>query len=191
MNESEELFRRFCEFQGWRVERIDAHSMPHGSSVPDFRIVRRSSRGIVVEVKQFDPNEEEQEAQRRLEAGGRGSLSGTPGKRLRGVISKANKQLKALGASEPGMLVVHNRTRNWLHDDPDSVRTAMHGLDVIDVYVPAGHELPPAFGPRRPGPGKKLTADMNTSVSCVAVLRESWSASSAAARGRGYALEVY
>ena len=69
MNESEELFCRFCKSRGWRTARIDAHSMPPGSKVPDFRIRLADSAGIVVEVKQFDPNPEEQEARRRLVGG--------------------------------------------------------------------------------------------------------------------------
>ena len=80
--------------------------MAHGSKVPDFRLQLGDGAGIVVEVKQFDPNPEEQEA-----AQGRGSgvLGGKPGHRLRQVISKANNQLKVLGQSDPGMLVVYNR----------------------------------------------------------------------------------
>ena len=169
MTESEELFCRFCKSQGWRVERIDEHSVAEGSKVPDFRIQLEDSAGIVVEVKQFDPNPEEREA-----AQGRGSgvLGGKPGQRLRQVIPKANNQLKALGRSDPGMLVVYNRTPCALHDDPYAVLTAMRGIDVVPVYVPADPGSPCVFGPDRPGPGKKLTPEMNRSVSCIAVLRE-------------------
>ena len=191
MNESEELFRRFCKSRGWRIARIDAHSMPPGSNVPDFRLRFADSAGIVVEVKQFDPNPEEQEARRRLVAGELVLQGATPGKRLRGVISQANKQLKAFGGSEPGMLVVHNRTVNSQHDHCYSVLTAMRGLDVIDVYVPAEPGSPPVFGTDRPGPGKKLTAEMNTSVSCIAVLREFWSDSSGMTGDPEYALDLY
>ena len=89
MTESEELFRRFCKSQGWRVERIDEHSVAEESQMPDFRLQLRDGAGIVVEVKQFDPNPEEREA-----AQGRGSgvLGGKPGHRVRQVITKANNQ---------------------------------------------------------------------------------------------------
>lgn len=168
MNESETIFRRFCESLGWRVRCVDPHSMPQGSNAPDFYLQPASRAGIVVEVKQFDPNPEEREA-----AQGRGSgvLGGKPGHRLRQVISKANNQLKALGRSDPGMLVVYNRTPCTLHDGPYAVLTAMRGLDVIEYYVPTDQGSPIPIR-ERPGPGKKLTREMNTSVSCIAVLRE-------------------
>ena len=191
MNESEELFCRFCKSHGWRVDRIDEHSVAHGSKVPDFRLQLADGAGIVVEVKQFDPNPEEQGAQRRLEAGEVVSQGTKPGKRLRSVVSKANKQLKALGGSKPGMLVVHNRTVNSRHDHWYSVLTAMRGLDEIDVYVPADPGTPPVFGLSRPGGEKKLTAKMNTSVSCIGVLREFWSDSAQATGDPDYVLDVY
>ena len=92
MTESEELFCRFGKSPGWRVERIDQHSVAQGSKVPDFLVWWRDGAGIVVEAKQFDPNPKEREA-----AQGRGSavLGGTPGQRLREAISKANNQLES------------------------------------------------------------------------------------------------
>ena len=99
-------------------------------------------------------------------------LGGTPGHRLRQVITKANNQLKALGRADPGMLVVYNRTPCELHDDPYAVLTAMRGLDVIEYDVSTDRGTPLVPVRERPGPGKKLTPEMNTSVSCIAVLRE-------------------
>ena len=171
MNESEELFCRFCKSQGWRVDRIDEHSVAQGSKVPDFLVRLGNGAGIVVEVKQFDPNPEEREA-----AQGRGSrmLGGTPGQRLREVISKANNQLKSLGRSDPGMLVVYNRTPCTLHDQPYAVCTAMRGLDVMRVRFgsSAGPGSLVRFGRYQQGPGAKLNPERNTSVSCIAVLRD-------------------
>ena len=171
MTESEELFRRFCTSQGWRVEKIDEHSVAEGSKVPDFRLQLGDGAGIVVEVKQFDPNPEERE-----EAQGKGSgvLGGKPGHRLRQVITKANNQLKALGQPDPGMLVVFNRTPCELHDDHYAVLTAMRGID--EVRVPVGSSAGPGtlvrFGRYQQGPDAKLNPERNTSVSCIAVLRE-------------------
>ncbi len=171
MNESEELFCRFGKSQGWRVERIDEHSVAQGNKVPDFLVRLGDGAGIVVEVKQFDPNREEREA-----AQGRGSgvLGGKPGQRLRQVITKANSQLKALGRPDPGMVVVSNRTPCELHDDHYAVITAMHGLDVVRVPVSssAGPGSLVRFGPYQQGPDAKLNPKRNRSVSCIAVLRE-------------------
>lgn len=169
MTESEELFCRFGKAQGWRVDGIDEHSLGQGSKVPDFLVWLGDGSEIVVEVKQFDPNPAERAAVQ-----GRGSrvMGGKPGQRLREVISKANNQLKALVRSDPGMLVVYNRTPCALHDDPYAVLTAMRGMDVIECHVPADPSSPIVPVRERPGPGKKLTPDMNTSVSCIAVLSE-------------------
>ena len=65
----------------------------------------------------------------------------------------------------------------------------MRGLDVIDVYIPADPRSHPVFGPDRAW--KELTADMNTSVSCIAVLRELWSDSARMTGGPEDALDVY
>lgn len=171
MTESEELFCRFGQSQGWPVERIDEHSVARGSKRPDFLVRLGDGARIVVEVKQFDPNPEEREA-----AQGRGSgvLGGKPGQRLRQVITKANKQLKALGRSDPGMVVLYNRTPCSLHDDPYAILTAMRGMHV--VRVPVGSSTEPgslvSFGRYQQGPGAKLNPERNTSVSCIAVLRE-------------------
>ena len=171
MTESEALFRRFGQSQGWLVERIDEHSVAQGSKVPDFLVRLGDGAGIVVEVKQFDPNPEEREA-----AQGRGSgvLGGKPGQRLRQVITRANKQLKALRRSDPGMVVLYNRTPCSLHDDHYAVFTAMRGMHV--VRVPVGSSTEPgslvSFGRYQQGPEAKLNPERNTSVSCIAVLRE-------------------
>ena len=55
MTESEELFHRFCKSQGWRVERIDEHSVAEGSKVPDFRLQLGDSASIVVASTPLSP----------------------------------------------------------------------------------------------------------------------------------------
>ncbi|MDE0260594.1 MAG: hypothetical protein OXR82_19675 [Gammaproteobacteria bacterium] len=168
MTESEELFHRFCKSQGWRVGRIGAAP---GRKVPDFFVRLGNDAGIVVEVKQFDPNTEEREV-----AEGKGSrvLGGKPGNRVRQVLTKANSQLKSLEGSHPGMVVLQNRTPCSLHDDPYAVLTAMHGMDVVRVPLDpsGGVGSLVRFGRYQQGPEAKLNPERNTSVSCIAVLRE-------------------
>ena len=133
MTESEELFHRFCKSQGWRVGRIGAAP---GRTVPDFFVRLGNDAGIVVEVKQFDPNTDEREV-----AEGKGSrvIGGKPGNRVRQVLTRANSQLKSLEGSHPGMVVLQNRTPCSLHDDPYAVLTAMRGMDVVRVPLdPSG-----------------------------------------------------
>ncbi len=191
MTESEELFQRFCRSRGWCIQRIDPHSAPHGTKVPDFYLRPAKGAGVVVEVKQFDPNPEERDHATRRSDGEVAIHGTTPGKRLRKAISKGDKQLKAFARAEPGILVVYNRTVVRMHDDPYAVLTAMRGLDVIDVHVPEDPALPLASGPVRAGPGKRMTSDWNTSVSCIAVLRKFWPDTAGTARAPAYALDVY
>lgn len=77
MTESEKFFCRFGRSQGWRVERIDEHSLGQRSKVPDFLVRLGSGAVIVVEVKQFDPNLEEREAAQGRGSGVLGGQTGT------------------------------------------------------------------------------------------------------------------
>jgi len=187
VNEPEKLFVRFCQYQAWKFERIDES---HRKRTADFCLKLEDGTGVVVEVKQFDPNKQERKEQQRLDDG-RFVLTGSkPGKRLRSIIGKANAQIKALCRAEPGMLVVFNRTHNQQHDHLYSVKTAMYGIDVVSVHVPNDPRASPSFGPVRSGPCKKVGPERNTSVSCVAVLREYWPSSPERPRVPKYAMDV-
>ena len=100
------------------------------------------------------------------------------------------------------MLVVYNRTQCSLHANPYAVLTAMRGLDVIEYQVPPDPGSPIVPVRERPGPGRKFAPEMNTSVSCIAVLCEffkgglipfalSGAVSPDAAGDLDYALAVY
>jgi len=162
---SEEMFEELCLKAGapcCRVaEKVDAKR-------PDYEVEFAGER-IVTEVKQFDPNDEE--------AGGIGGITITPGDRIRKAIRRAAPQLKALSKGEcPAMLVVYNNSGAKNHTDPYSVATAMQGLDVIPVLVPEEPSISPQFQDARSGPGKKMTANANTTISALGVLRTDFDA---------------
>lgn len=165
---SEDLFEDLCRRTGipcHRVaEEVDARR-------PDYEVELAGQR-VVTEVKQFDPNEEEAESMRRIEAGRIGGTTITPGDRIRKAINRAAPQLKALSKGEcPAMLVVYNNSGAKNHTDPYSVATAMQGLDVVPVLVPVDPSISPQFQDTHSGPGKKMTENANTTISAIGVLR--------------------
>ena len=190
MTESEKLFLAFCEDRKWPIKRLE----PPG---PDFCVTLADRTGLVVEVKEYTPNKEEQAAERPYEAGKPAIYGTTPGKRLRGKINRANKQFKVHGGHDPTMLVTYNCTVNRQYDRSYDVLTAMRGLDTISIAVPKDPREPPVSGPIHPGPGKKMTADINTSTSAIGVLlkfwplQEFWSDSARSAEHPEYNLIVY
>ena len=146
------------------AEQVDARR-------PDYEVEFAGER-IVTEVKQFDPNDEEAESIRRMEAGGIGGTTATPGDRIRKAIHRAAPQLKALSKGEcPTMLVVYNNSGAKQHTDPYSIATAMQGLDVVPVLVPEDPSISPQFQDAHSGPGKKMTANANATISAIGVLR--------------------
>lgn len=170
--ESELLFEALCSLCDLPAERL-VEAGTKGNPTPDYSIRGHLNRSIVAEIKQFDPNDEELEALERVKAGRVGTVGTEPGKRIRSVINPAGRQLKARSRGQlPALLVLFNNTGCSLHTKPHAVLTAMRGLDVVPVEVPADPQIPPKFLPMRPGPKKKLTADCNTSISAIAVLHD-------------------
>lgn len=163
---SEDMFEELCRSAGIACERVDEAS----TRTPDYE-VKLGGHRVVAEVKQFDPNEEEAESIRRVEAGGIGGTTTVPGNRVRKAIRSAAKQLKALSKGEcPTMVVVYNNSGAKQHTDPYSVSTAMQGLDVVPVLVPKDPSISPQFQETRFGPGKKMTPNANTTISAIGVL---------------------
>jgi hypothetical protein len=79
--------------------------------------------------------------------------------------------MKALSKGEcPSMLVVYNNSGADQHTDPYSVATAMQGNDVIPVLVHKNPSIAPQFQDARSGPGKKMTASANTTISAIGIL---------------------
>lgn len=167
LTESEALFENLCDHSGWEWSRVE-QAEQEGHRRPDYRLSLCQNREVIVEVKQFDPNpQERRQLQARIP-----TYSSTPGNRIRKAIQSGASQLKALSEGKwPTILVVYDTTGSMMHTRPYAVLTAMRGLDVVDVAVPADPNQAPTFGPLRPGPNKKLTATSHTTISAIAVLR--------------------
>ena len=151
--------------------RLSYSARESDKPTPDYEIALSSKR-IVVEVKETSPNPEERESQRLLAERGYGiATGGTPGDRVRKMISSASPQLKARSRGDlPTMLVVFDRGRVYGHVEGYHVRIAMYGLEQIYLAVPPiGSGRPRATGAGH-GPKRKMTETDNTSISAIAAL---------------------
>ena len=168
MTDSEELFEQFCKMNGLHCERVPTASEDEEQR-PDCRVTGLRETTIVVEIKQFDPNPEEENAIKKMSQGQMAGFRSVPGDRLRRAIRKADGQIKTLSQGKhPGLLIVCDTyALNHTHDY--HVLTAMRGLDVIPILVdPQGKDI---FLPKRPGSEKMLTAAWNTSISAIGAFR--------------------
>jgi hypothetical protein len=164
---SESLFERFCDDNHIEYRRIGASSIPNKKE-PDYEI-QTATEIVVVEVKQFDPSEEEKKLYQQLqERGYTDAYGGELGVKVRHKIQDGAKQLKARSEGKlPALLVLYNNVP--ISDrgvDPYEIKTGMYGIEKIDLAVAPdanrvsliGH----GFGPKR-----KVTPSSNTSLSAV------------------------
>lgn len=172
LTESEHVFRLFCRQRDIACARVET-SRILGERRPDFRVRRPHQRSVIVEVKQVEPNAAERAAIVAGNAVRRWIMPNVvPGDRIRKAIGNAVPQLRTLTRGRyPSILMMYDTFPGRSnHTDPHSVLTAMRGVDVIDVEVPADPRDRPRFGPIRPGPGQKLRADANTTISAIGLM---------------------
>lgn len=168
--DSELLFGDLCRACSIEYERVE-ESTTEGERRPDFTI-QLAGRTVVVETKQFDPNEEELRAHHALMRGEVVVSGTTPGDRVRRAIQCAAPQLRNRSRGEmPAMLVVYNNVlASRPHADPYAIATAMNGLDVVPKLVFRDPTIAPVFQDVRSGPKRKMNENANTTISAVGVL---------------------
>lgn len=162
---SEKLFEEFCQENGIALIPIERSDR----STPDY-LLESAGIKILIEVKQFDPNDEERRAERMLEDSGVGpALGGEPGSKTRLKIQAAAKQFKSHNNDRhPTILVLYNNIPVSSRGvDPYEIKTAMYGLEKVDFAVSKSSVsiIDRGFGPKR-----KMTPTTNTSISAVAAL---------------------
>ena len=169
---SEQLFESFCESAGFPCIRLEESTEP-GVRTPDF-LWTLGDVQITVEVKQFDPNDDEIVAAAKLAVGEIVTFGGTPGHRLRGILSTAASQLKSrTKLATPGLLMLYDNTGPLGgHLDSYHIKTAMYGLEqVVFRQTPDGPTLSKCedirFGPKR-----KVSPDRNRALSAVGRLQQ-------------------
>ncbi len=163
---SEKLFEAFCNSNQITWEQIVASSTQQS---PDYKI-RLSGQDIIVEIKQFDPNEEEKETIRKQQQGESLAFGITPGDRIRKAIRKSVKQLKRLSNEKtPTLLVVYDNVMRpfmpFSHTSDYCVMTAMKGFDEVKVLLSKDPKKTPIFGETVSGSERALRQDANTTIS--------------------------
>lgn len=166
----ERLFERFCNDNDIKYKRIEASSISNMKS-PDYEI-QTVTEHVIVEVKQFDPNEEEKRLYKQLrERGYTDVYGGEPGAKARLKIQAGAKQLKARSQGKlPALLVLYNNVPICHRGvDPYEIKTAMYGIEKIDLSVDSDSNRV-SLTDRGFGPKRKMTPSSNTSLSAVGVL---------------------
>jgi hypothetical protein len=82
---SHKTFERFCVLRGFRAEPIQRAATP----TPDYK-VWIGAKCYIVELKQLDPNEEDERQRRELETIGETAGELTPGKRAHSKVGRAS-----------------------------------------------------------------------------------------------------
>lgn len=164
---SEIQFEEFCRLRDIPLVRIPEAD----TRTPDYEIPFPSGR-LIVEVKETSPNPDELESNRLLAERGYGkAIGGTPGDRVRKMISSASGQLKARSQGvSPTLLVVFDQGQVAGHVEGFHIRAAMYGLEQVYLAVPPiGQGEPYATGTGL-GPKRKMTESDNTSISAIGAL---------------------
>ncbi len=116
--ESEKLFELFCNQHGIKCFRIPTKSKQQ-EKTPDYDIWV-SGQQIVVEVKQFDPTQEEVAMYKTSEEHefAHGPL-GTPGTRVRKAINEKASQIRIRAKGKyPSILIIYTTVFWCDHTDP-------------------------------------------------------------------------
>jgi hypothetical protein len=136
-------FEQFCRFNGILAEPIQRTAAP----TPDYR-VSVGPKCYFVELKQLEPNEDDQPQLRQLETTGRTAGEVATGKRARNKVDKATRQLtRSAQRGFPTLLVLFNNTglhTLGVHTDHAAIESAMYGR------VAAGEPTISAVGVLRP-----------------------------------------
>ena len=169
--QSEKWFEEFCTNVGIVCHRITEED----NKTPDYQL-EIDDQTIIVEVKEFTRNKEEQKSDQLLKERGYGArLSNTPGDRVRKKITDSSAQIKARTKEiHPSILVLcdikYGCGQITGHTDPYNIRVGMYGLEQIHISVPKEAKASPYATGMSYGPKRKMTEDQNTSISAIGVL---------------------
>lgn len=174
--ESELLFEALCAQHGIACTRLDVcQDRPQ----PDYELDFNGQRAVV-EVKQIDPNEEDNRFAETLAAEGTAFQRRNPdgmARRVRNCIKKSREQFSSYLEQCPGtpaVLVVFDRAENN-YTDPYTIQIAMHGWEEVTFEVHGDGKAPAVvgrgFGRRN---SKEVRPEKNQQLSALATLHESW-----------------
>lgn len=169
--QSEKWFEEFCNNAGLNWHRIAEED----NKTPDYQI-DIDNQIIIVEIKEFSRNKDEQRSDRLLEERGYGeAISNTPGDRVRKKIRDSSAQIKARTHGVcPGVLILcdikYGCGQITGHTEPYNIRVGMYGLEQIHLSVPKDPKISPYATGISYGPKRKMTTNQNTTFSAIGVL---------------------
>jgi hypothetical protein len=164
------MFEAACAGKEICFRRIRTSKAPRQRR-PDYRVdIPRCS--AIIEVKQIDPNSKDIWHTKELAAGRSIVFSNTPGARLRPAIRDARGQLQRISRlGIPTAVAIFDATRSLSYTDPYHVKTVMYGLDAVILALPSDPtKRARGIGMKRAGKAT-LTAQHNTSISAVIIIR--------------------
>lgn len=130
---SETLFKQHCDAREVQYRRIEEGTTP----VADFE-VRLASSGVIVEVKQLNPNKHDVARQAAMRNGKVGHGHAPTG-RLRNLLGDAYRQIKTYASCGlPAIVVCYNHAGALNHIDNFSVTRAMFGG--MAAYIALGKD---------------------------------------------------
>ncbi len=170
--QSEKWFEDFCANVGLACYPI---CVKKDGKTPDYQL-EIDNQTIIVEVKEFNRNKNENLSDQLLKERGFGKvLTNTPGDRVRKKINNSSAQIKARTQGvHPGILVLCD-IKNGCgqitgHTASYNIRIGMYGLEQIHISVPRDTAVSPYVTGTSYGPKRKMTMDQNTSISAIGVL---------------------
>jgi len=165
---SEVYFETWCKNSGIENRRIK-EAFTQGNQRPDYAI-RINQQWCIVEVKQLDPQPDDEKLRKELIAGNSGVRWLDPGVRLRHPIRVAARQLRKFSKRGlPTVLCLFDQTISF-HLEPFQLEQAMFGVRKLHFEVSENPAHQPRFLGNRFGEKSTLTKSTNTSISAVAVL---------------------
>lgn len=172
MTYADRLFERFCRERGIALRRLSEGT----AKTPDYEIILREVT-VAVEVKQLEPNAEDQELLRELRARHTVARYENMG-RARQTILDATKQLRAHAKNRMPALAVLYDTMGGLFGylEGDCIAQCLYGAERIHVAVPTDRRGEPRMLGASLGGRRVATQKHNTTLSAVAVLQFSRSA---------------
>lgn len=174
MTNGEVVFEEFCNSNNIRFNKIPECD----EESPDY-LVEFCGNEVIVEIKDIEMNEEELEAEKKLNEGEIVTWgSQHVGDRIRYKIDKAKGQIKNRTKGRmPSILVLHD-TRPSIFNllTPYEFKVAMYGFESIKLAVPKSYSAPPRevgrfFGPK----GRKLSFNSKNYISALAKIDKNFS----------------
>ena len=171
---SEIFFEQFCTQHLVRWESI-ATAASQGFKTPDYAIYPKETK-VIAEVKEVQENAAERLQRETLEEVGWstfGERGVKVGDRARDLITTAAKQLRRTAKGKhPALIVIYNPAFLLSHHtEPHAIKAAMYGFDQIVLgFAPIYMRRKPRLIDRKSGPGRKMGAQFNTTISAVAVI---------------------